>query len=876
MSRVAWGKLGRSDTDPAEHPLLNHCADVAAVVESLLCLPTISGRLGRLGGRPLQKIDHARLAVLTFLHDVGKANLGFQSKRLSGEERISYLGKLGIRPATCGHGREIAPLFGRLRTLADELLSLDKILGWTDGSTDLLLASISHHGVPIRRSDLEHPTWRNLMCLWRQSAGDDPVQTLRELGHAIRNQWPEALGTGGDVLPNSPEFVHAFAGLVSLADWIASNPEESWFPFDNAPVDARFLFARQRAGEVLRAMRIDMEDARADLCSRRPNFGDVFGFEPRGIQGILASTDLERVVVVEAETGAGKTEAALWRFKSLFEAGEVDSLAFVLPRRIAATAVAKRVEAFADRLFPDPILRPNIVTAVPGYLRVDGHEGISLAHFEHLWPDAPDEAAAHRVWAAENAKRYLAAAVAVGTVDQILLSGLMTRHAHLRGAALMRSLLVIDEVHASDTYMLRLLEGVVARHAAAGGHVLLMSATLGGEARQRLVSGPRPRSAMPDLAHISAPYPAITDRNGMRPATAGSGGKMISITISRHINSPNEIAALAADAARKGARVLVVRNTVAGVLAVQNALEKQLGDEDRYLFHATGVVAPHHGRFAAEDRRVLDLAVEREFGKAAPRGDGCILVGSQTLEISLDIDADFLITDLAPADVLLQRCGRLHRHPRRDRPAEFASAKAIVLTPTGRELSPYLKPRSNSHGIGTVYENVLALDATWAQIELRPLINIPQDNRAFVEAAVDPAHLYARAESIGADWVQHARSVDGRGLAQKGIADLHRLDWRDPWEDLSWPSSDEHVRTRLGEDDRFVMLPNASPSPFGIQLSHMRIPGWMSQGIPHEENMATDMSADVGGFTFGWGAQRWAYDRFGLRKQRSDDQRTGS
>jgi CRISPR-associated endonuclease/helicase Cas3 len=101
---------------------------------------------------------------------------------------------------------------------------------------------------------------------------------------------------------------------------------------------------------------------------------------------------------------------------------------------------------------------------------------------------------------------------------------------------------------------------------------------------------------------------------------------------------------------------------------------------DRHLFRAGGVVAPHHGRFAREDRRLLDTAVEASFGKDAPRERRVVLVGTQTLEQSLDIDADLMLTDLAPIDVLLQRVGRLHRH-RRERPFRFEKCQLLVMTP---------------------------------------------------------------------------------------------------------------------------------------------------------------------------------------------------
>ena len=118
------------------------------------------------------------------------------------------------------------------------------------------------------------------------------------------------------------------------------------------------------------------------------------------------------------------------------------------------------------------------------------------------------------------------------------------------------------------------------------------------------------------------------------------------------------VAERALHAARDGAKVLVVRNTVGYAIATQQALEELAsGDEDRaLLFSCRGVPTLHYGRFAAVDRRLLDREVEGCLGKGR-RAGGLVVVGTQTLEQSLDIDADFLMTDLCPVDVLLQRIG---------------------------------------------------------------------------------------------------------------------------------------------------------------------------------------------------------------------------
>ena len=184
-----------------------------------------------------------------------------------------------------------------------------------------------------------------------------------------------------------------------------------------------------------------------------PVFATLFGIEgvPNAMQKQMEELPLDKqLIIIESETGSGKTEAALLRFAHMFQAGLVDGLYFALPTRTAATQIHGRVTNFIRNMFPDNYT-PGVVLAVPGHLQVDEVEGQRLPRFEVLWDDqhSSSDAVIKRRWAAENAKRFLAAQIAVGTIDQAMMAALQVRHAHVRAACLARSLLVVDEVHAS-------------------------------------------------------------------------------------------------------------------------------------------------------------------------------------------------------------------------------------------------------------------------------------------------------------------------------------------------------------------------------------------------------------------------------------------
>ena len=878
MTWVAWGKLQRNaDGQVCESlDLVSHCIDVAAVVHALLELPTIRERMEHLAGRALAPSDILRLTVLAFLHDIGKASRGFQSKWFDDlQQRLRWLD--GVDLGACGHIFPVAALL-HIDSLTERFATvfpLQPIYNWHGTEQlELWLAAISHHGNPISCDSLKKDRGpvRHVRC-WHATDTYNPWDTLELLGETAQQIWPDAFVGDARALPISPAFTHAFAGLVSLADWVGSDTHEQAFPYALASTGERWEASFARARQVLKDKRINMVALQAQLRENPRGFGNVFrdpitgkAYSASPLQAAMDDRALGPLVVVEAETGSGKTEAALWRFKALFEQGKVDSLAFVLPTRVSAVQICQRIERFMASLFPDVQTRPNVVLAVPGYLRVDGVDAIErLPGFEVLWPDQEVEQLAHLRWAAENCKRYLAAACAVGTVDQVLLSGLTVRHAHLRGFSLLRSLLVVDEVHASDRYMVRILQQVVQRQVEAGGHALLLSATLGIASRDELIA--LGQSTIPQQAAVRerACYPAITDASGSRAIPGTGRTKRVNVDLRAWMSEPEQIADCACQAVASGARVLIVRNMVKSVIEVQQAVEAALGPDHPALFRCRQVVCPHHGRFAAPDRQLMDDAVTESFGKTSPTG-ARILCGSQTLEQSLDIDCDFLITDLAPMDILLQRFGRLHRHGERTRPPAYRQPRAIVLTPDNRDLGPALASRRSQHGIGgQVYENVLSIEATWRELAQRSVLQIPDHNRELIERCTDPETLRDLATELGEQWRGHWAQIEGKEQARATEAEVQSLNWHEDWNEVRFPAvGEQRIRTRLGADSLRVRFSETVISPFGMELQEMTVPEWIAGQLNANDAQVTVPNADPAGFSFSLGTRKLNYSRHGF------------
>ncbi len=887
LTCVAWGKLQRDAVGHlvGEHPLLDHMTDVAACFLALAECTAVRRSLEQTAGRALDATDLQRLAVLVFLHDVGKANAGFQSRRWQLPDRPP-----GNWPTTpFGHGPEGWELIsGRVPNAEHYAVGLPiaEIVSWGEAAvSELLQASISHHGRPLGVSP-----GKETECIWKPVLDKtgavlyDPATTLAGMGERVKQSYPLAFSEGQKPLPDHPAFVHLFAGLVQLADWLGSDTRAGFFPY-TVPGEDRTQTAAVSAKYAVHTIGLDVNNWRGELCAELPTFSDAFAVtQARPMQLAAADLSLGDIVVLEAETGSGKTEAALWRFVQLFEAGQVDSLYFALPTRVAATQLYQRVRALVSRLWPTDA--PVVVRALPGYEAADDQEKISLPDFKVQWPDHPADEKAHQRWVAESPKRFLAATIAVGTIDQALLGVLKVRHAHMRHALLARSLLVVDEVHASDPYMTVLLEKLLQAHLKAGGQAMLLSATLGSSARTRYLGiGHAKKQAPPSLADAcAASYPAVSFRNAsglhLQPVAGNPHHKTVYWETLDAMDDPVRIATLAAQAAAQGARVLVVRNTVPAAVATLKALEQltqaQGGD---CLFKVNGVSTVHHSRYSRQDRPLLDKAVETQLGKTRTDAQGRVIIGTQTLEQSLDIDADLLITDLCPMDVLLQRLGRLHRHtrPEAERPEGFRQPRAWVLTPAGNDLTPMLKRARHGlgrfHDGGGVYPDLRMVEATQRLIQAQPSRQIPTDNRMLVEHATHTDALQVVEKELGADWQKLGQAIEGDTSARRGIGHLHTLPYDDAFCDVLFPDSDQKIATRLGAADRLVIFDPPLPGPFQqdvkqLALRHHQIP----EGISLDA-LPTDISVlpERAGFEFTLGTARYRYNRFGLERLKTDE-----
>ena len=777
---LLWAKLSPA----GYHPLRCHLLDVAAVAEALWqhAVPPVT-RVDVATDLGLSDGDAQRWITLwAGLHDIGKASPCFARQNATTAALLAALGLPIDRdtvPADVPHGA--------ISTFALQIALKDDLGLAANVAKRVATVVGGHHGT-FPRPALRQDALR---------AGGGP------LWEAIRRelilQVAAMLGIDTAERPGKPSDATAIwlAGFVSVADWIGSNQDV--FPLlavagRDPTIDptAYLSQARRQAGEAL-----DLLGWRVP-SSRRPSlgFGDLFpGLSPNPMQRVVIDLG-ERVtgpclVVVEAETGSGKSEAAFWLADRWGAREGRTGVYLALPTRATSDQMFGRLRRFLERRYHDSTVDLQLLHGLAGLssefgeLRrlADRRPSAGTGSANLLTPqgiDGPsgDDGTLASIVAAEwftHRKRGLLAPFGVGTIDQALLSVLQTRHHFVRLAGLAGKTVVLDEVHAYDTYMSTLLEQLLRWLAALGTSVILLSATLPVARRDALIAayregldpakpsaGPRPSAPPPLDADRTTPYPRVSwaSRDGAgaisipQPATDHQRGvpRRVSIEwvdgdVPTERGAPFPLGDRLRDALTAGGCAAVVCNTVARAQAIYQALQAVFPGEAIFAT-GSGDGGPEldllHARFRYRDREEREHRTLARFGKpddeaAVPGGPArpvhrpqrAIVVATQVIEQSLDLDFDLLITDPAPIDLILQRMGRLHRHPGRDRPASLRQPRLWICRPAETDGVPRFDPGSEF-----VYEPHLLL-RSWLTLRALPAIAVPNDVEALVEAVYD-------------------------------------------------------------------------------------------------------------------------------------------
>lgn len=626
------------------------------------------------------------------------------------------------------------------------------------------------------------------------------------------------------------------SGMVILADWLASNEKYfPQFPLGESPEvdqDARVAFAWDRAGFPARWR----AQAPADLVQQ---FAARFGFDSptatqRRIVELAQGPGTARLLILEAAMGSGKTEAALAAAEVLAERTGAGGIFIALPTQATTDSMLARVLAWADTLDTDstvflahgkaalnPVfekLERDAYFSDIGRERAGGGQGVEEAA-------ASQGALAHH-WFSDRRRGPLANLV-VGTIDQALVLALNSKHLMLRHLALANKVVIIDEAHAFSTYMSRYLDMALEWLGGYGTPVIILSATLPAARRADMVGayergarharGERSTRATraieaERLAPLREPlgYPSIVASdtvNAVLIDTPEEASETRSLALERLEDTSEALVELLREQLGDGGCAAVIHNTVARVQHTAGALRSAFPD-------VPVIVA--HSRFLASDRVAKDTLLLDLLGsprRSTGRPNTCIIVATQVVEQSLDIDFDIMISDVAPVDLLLQRSGRLHRHRRgpneSERPAPLRSPKLFITGVDDNETPPAL-----DGGAAGIYGDHLLL-RTLAVLEGRTAVSIPDDISPLVQL------VYGDADVTPEGWtdalhnanIAHEALIAGRSRAAEAfrLKPIQRsgtslLQWADRSAGAVDTESRARATVRDGEDSLEVLV----------------------------------------------------------------------
>lgn len=667
QARALWAKTS-SDDPSLWLSLPQHMLDSAGVASSLWdswASPALKERIASLVRLTVE--DASTLYVwLAGVHDIGKATKHFQWQlderkdvdRTAFSQRVKDAGlPLRMNSYELALGRFPHPLasWAIVRRWLNDHRVRDTRAKPLAGILD------AHHGFPSDPHLFER--------------ADLAIETYEPAWHSVHGELLDWMANVTDVLPVLSRFnttlnadaQQLLTGLVIMADWIASN--QDYFPLDlvlgqlerlNQGLDFDLT-----AAWTAEKFTLDQLDAH---MRNRFDWPDEFLARPvqRAIAEVCASGSAPLLTIVEAPTGEGKTEAALLAAEILAARTGAGGVLVATPTMATADGLFTRTLNWsrhaahsegAQSLF----LGHSKAQLNSAYRDLKRKSHTSIGIDENAETREPTGSVIASEWLSGR-KRGLLSNFVVSTVDQVLMLALQSKHSMLRHVALANKIIVIDEIHSYDTYMSQYLHTALAWLARYRVPVILLSATLPAAQKRELVEAYRQELSHDPLPDFPDAYPLITAVTEStvesvpveaRKADIHAEVSLIEDSLELLVNKMESTLA-------DGGCPLIICNTVARAQDAYRALKG--------IF--PGEIELHHAAFMALDRARKEEDLRAKLGARSHRGQGRphrrIVVATQVAEQSLDIDADLLITDIAPMDLIIQRIGRLHRHKRPD------------------------------------------------------------------------------------------------------------------------------------------------------------------------------------------------------------------
>lgn len=667
-----WGKAKKDENGedcPDYHLLPYHCLDVAAVADVWLdeSNTLLQQVTSYLNVAPKKSKQICLFFIL--LHDLGKFDARFQNFRED------------IRQILQGDEWEVDP---------DPTYYSHGSCGYRQfcemfDTNDAMKAVAGHHGYCDTSFKYDDP---------------DADEELLELDEQARKEWVEFCleFCQLDEIPDVGE-IPMLAGLCSVADWVGSSITDFT---TNPNISLQDYYQR-----VLPVAKKALQETGMIEKLQGAGFHYLFkDYTPRGIQTLLENMPLKAgLTLVESDTGSGKTEFALAYASLLIETGLADGVVFGLPTQATANGLFSRVGEAADKLFPDA--------------------QITLAHGKSKYL-IPDESG----FLHQSNKRAFLGSMSVATIDQILMGVLGIRHQFVRSFGTRKSILILDEIHSFDAYMMGLIEQVLKGQHQAYSSVILLSATLPNALKEKLLSSYRGDSQSNSYPLISHTDLAGNTQEFVLPDQSTNKTVSTKTWCSDDLLPTKNQCQQISDWVSQGAMVGVICNTVKDSQRLYQQMAKAYPTLNIDLFHA---------RYTFGDRNRLEDKALNDYGKNAKRS-GRLLIATQVIEQSLDLDFDVLISQIAPIEFLMQRMGRLWRHDRIDtelfpRTNSIKEPLFITLLPDKKIVEDTSLEQLKQHyqGSGYVYQNIRLLYRTEQYLQSSKQLCFPNCYREAID-----------------------------------------------------------------------------------------------------------------------------------------------
>lgn len=710
-----WGKTGTTEVE--FHPAVFHMLDVGHVAQALLSQEG-AHRWKAVLSRALELKQGTLEQWLPFavaVHDIGKISAVFQNLNAGQAERLKREGfplDVPVLGAPVRHST-----ISQIHFETDQWPELDQC-----GSLTQLVGEVlgGHHGQYAHSEMLR--TARDYVARESSEWGELRRNAESMLRRTLISDAQIALPSELDISAGAL----ALTGFAILCDWLGSDaryfeprPEMDWNDYVEHS-RARALSAVEDSGLLApstSAAPCKVEDLFADLSELRPL--------QRAVDEIPAELLREpTLTIIEAPTGEGKTEAALALAHRIARETGTDEMYYALPTMATSNQMFQRLEAHLDsRLGLDA--RVKLVHGQAALVEPDLRAKRDVSEIEPLAQAGRGEEATSREsveWFNGN-KRALLAPFGVGTIDQAELASLNVKHAALRLMGLAGKVVIVDEVHAYDTYMTTIIERLLKWLSTMQTSVVLLSATLPLARRQKLIEAFGGTALENDPDARAYPSMLVTGRErtySAHPAVWQPDRVLHLRSLALDDSQPQAKAEWLIEQVRRGGVVCWITNTVGRAQKTFAALRE---------LHPEGIeLHLLHSQFPLEERQAREAALNARYGPARRRAESerGIVVGTQVLEQSLDLDFDAMVSDLAPVDLLLQRAGRLHRHMRA-RPPAHAVPRFWINAPVRADGRLALGSDRKVYAEYLVRQTARVLTG-------RDVIELPADYRNLIEA----------------------------------------------------------------------------------------------------------------------------------------------